>query len=107
MLEFGHFGIIITEKEIIMPSHQCPGMNPSSWRPSDINEHHCECGFSLEFWKDDIKRNCPKCGKLMINPNLGNLCLSWCDQAAECIGNMDIEDWKEKTQKVQKTEPEI
>ena len=76
---------------------QCPGMNPQNWKQDDISEATCiHCGKSnMEFWKDDVKRTCPACGKSMYNPRLGNICLSWCDKADECIGNKDINEWKE------------
>jgi hypothetical protein len=74
---------------------KCPGMDPAFWKPSDIAESRCpSCGEAIEFWKDDVKRACPKCGAVTFNPRLGNLCLCWCDKAAECIGTMDIEEWK-------------
>jgi len=78
-------------------------MNPSFWRPKDIKENKCvSCGEPVEFWKDDIKRKCEKCGKIMFNPNLGNLCLTYCGKAVECIGNMDIEEWKKQTEGMRK-----
>jgi hypothetical protein len=75
---------------------KCPGMNPTNWKIEDIAEHPCPCGVMLEFWKDDVKRTCAKCGRVVFNPNVGNICLSWCDRAAECLGNMDIDEWKAK-----------
>lgn len=75
---------------------KCPGMDPSHWKITDIAEHECACGTLLEFWKDDVKRVCPNCGRTVFNPSLGNVCLSWCERAAECLGNMDIEEWKAK-----------
>jgi hypothetical protein len=74
---------------------KCPGMDPAFWKPADIAENRCvSCGGPIEFWKDDVKRSCPKCGRVMFNPRLGGVCLSWCDRAAECLGTMDIEEWK-------------
>lgn len=82
-----------------MPN-KCPGMDPANWKIDDISEHKCiNCGTELEFWKDDIKRSCPKCGQTMFNPNIGNYCLVWCKKADECIGNQDILEWKEKFRK--------
>jgi predicted RNA-binding Zn-ribbon protein involved in translation (DUF1610 family) len=76
---------------------KCPGMDPANWKIEDISELKCiHCGNPLEFWKDDVKRVCPECGKTMFNPNIGNLCLVWCKKAAECLGNQDIVEWKEK-----------
>lgn len=72
----------------------CPGMSPLYWKIEDIFESPCPgCGQPIEFWKDDVKRSCP-CGRLVFNPRLGNLCLSWCERAEECLGNSDLDDWK-------------
>lgn len=76
---------------------QCPGMNPQNWTPEDIVERACPgCNAVMEFWKDDVKLACPRCGRISFNPNLGDTCLAWCEKAAECIGNKDIEEWKRK-----------
>jgi predicted RNA-binding Zn-ribbon protein involved in translation (DUF1610 family) len=72
-------------------------MDPSNWTFSDIAEHACPgCGAMIELWKDDVKRACPRCGRTVFNPRIGDTCLSWCEQAAACIGNADIEEWKRK-----------
>jgi DNA-directed RNA polymerase subunit RPC12/RpoP len=82
-----------------MPVNKCPGMNPSFWKPKDVVEGKCSsCGSEMEFWKDDIKRACSKCGKVIFNPNLGNLCLTYCDKAVECLGNLDITEWKKQNE---------
>jgi hypothetical protein len=74
---------------------KCPGMDRQNWKPEDLIECACRgCGEKMEFWKDDIKKSCRKCNKIMFNPNLGNTCLSWCDKAEDCIGNKDIAEWK-------------
>ena len=77
---------------------ECPGMNPQNWKFDDIQEYSCiHCGKEvIEFWKGDVKRICPSCGKTMYSPNLGNICLSWCKKAEDCLGNMDINEWKQK-----------
>jgi hypothetical protein len=86
-----------------MALHKCPGMNPGFWRPKDIKENKCPaCGSPVEFWKDDIKRKCAECGKVMFNPNLGNLCLTYCDKAVDCLGNLEIEEWKKQTEGMRK-----
>ena len=76
---------------------KCPGMNIANWKTSDINDVPCrQCGEPIEFWKDDVKLECMACGAANFNPNLGNICLSWCNKASECIGNQDIDEWKKK-----------
>jgi hypothetical protein len=80
---------------------KCPGMDPNFWKHSDIRENRCpHCGSPVEFWKDDVKRLCPTCNKILFNPNLDTSCLAWCQGAAECLGNMDIEEWR-KTRKTE------
>ena len=79
-----------------MPA-KCPGMNPENWKFDDIKQISCKkCGQPIEFWKDDVKIKCRKCGLYNFNPDLDNTCLSWCDKAVECIDNMDIDEWKKK-----------
>ncbi len=77
-----------------MPTKKCPGMDPAFFKFEDIKIHNClECQRKLEFWKDDVSITCPDCGHKNFNPNLGNTCLSWCKEAAKCVGNEDINDW--------------
>ena len=45
-----------------------------------------ECGELIEFWKDEPKLKCPKCGKLAVNPKLDLGCAEWCRYAKECLG---------------------
>jgi hypothetical protein len=71
-------------------------MDPANWKLEDIFEIHCPaCGAAVEFWKDDVKRTC-SCGRVSFNPRLGDICLSWCDGAEECLGNKDISEWKDE-----------
>ena len=73
---------------------RCPGMDPSYFKPDDIKEHKCiSCGNEIEFWKDDIKIVCKKCGQTNFNPNLGDTCIVWCRSASDCIGSNDIKEW--------------
>ncbi len=70
-------------------------MNPQNWQPKDIFEQSCpHCGTAVEFWKDDVVRPCPGCGKKIVNRQVGSSCMAWCDHAAECIGSDDITRWK-------------
>ncbi len=69
-------------------------MDPAYFKPEDIRSRDCEgCGHEMEFWKDDIFLICPRCGKRNANPRVRDTCLSWCKEAASCIGNSDIEEW--------------
>jgi len=74
-------------------------MSRRNWTTKDVVERPCrKCGRILEFWKDDVKVRCPRCAESTFNPNLGNICLSWCEKAVECLGNMDIEEWKKQNE---------
>ena len=44
------------------------------------------CGYSLEFWKDEPKRDCPGCKKCIRNPKLDLGCAEWCKFADKCLG---------------------
>ena len=74
---------------------KCAGMNQQVWTPADIAEYPCpSCSTPVEVWKSDVRVTCPGCGFQIYNPRLGNVCLSWCERASECIGNKDIDGWK-------------
>lgn len=65
----------------------CPGQDTRFWQPGDIFEVTCgECGASVEFFKDDARRRCPKCGARVKNPKLSLGCALWCEHAKECLG---------------------
>jgi len=65
----------------------CPGQDTRFWRPGDIFEVECAgCGTPVEFWKDEGRRKCPKCGTRIQNPRLSLGCAQWCEHARECLG---------------------
>ncbi|MFC1498393.1 hypothetical protein ACFLS1_08000 [Verrucomicrobiota bacterium] len=67
--------------------HKCPGQDPTRWKPEDITEILCPaCGTSMEFWKDEPVRDCPKCKKHVRNPKLNLGCAEWCKFADDCLG---------------------
>ena len=74
----------------------CPGQDTRFWRPEDIFEIPCvACGNAVEFFKDDVYRRCPRCGKRIENPKFNLGCARWCEHARECLGYdpkaMDLE----------------
>ncbi len=70
-----------------MESHRCPGMDVRFWKPKDIFDLRCPyCGTTIEFWKDDPKRTCAKCGEMVNNPHIDLGCAKWCQYAEECLG---------------------
>ncbi|MBI4025748.1 MAG: hypothetical protein HY360_12260 [Verrucomicrobia bacterium] len=76
-----------------MAIHQCPGQNRMFWKSEDIFDAVCpHCGAGLEFWKDDIRRECSSCGKTVVNPRLNLACAQWCRYADQCLEGLTLED---------------
>lgn len=66
---------------------RCPGQDQRFWKPEDIFEVRCPgCGQSVEFFKDEPKLNCRKCGRMVVNPKIDRGCAEWCQYAQQCIG---------------------
>jgi hypothetical protein len=75
---------------------RCPGQDTQFWGPRDVYSVDCpKCGKPVEFFKDDIRRRCQKCGHLFLNPKLDLGCSAWCQFAEQCIGTMSKEEFKE------------
>jgi Zn ribbon nucleic-acid-binding protein len=75
---------------------KCPGQDTQFWGPGDIYTVECpKCGSSVEFFKDDIRRRCRKCGYLFLNPKLDLGCARWCQYAEQCVGAMSKDEFKE------------
>jgi len=65
----------------------CPGQDTRFWTSEDIFEIPCQsCDSPVEFFKTDVFRRCPKCGKRIQNPKVSLGCAQWCDHAKECLG---------------------
>ncbi len=81
--------LVQVERVYIM---KCPGQDSRYWKQDSIYEAKCpECGTSVEFFKDDTTRKCGKCGARFLNPSMDFGCASYCEHAAECIGNLPPE----------------
>jgi len=66
---------------------RCPGQNQRFWKPDDIFEVMCPgCGQSVEFFKDEPKLKCRKCGRMVVNPKIDLGCAEWCQYAQQCTG---------------------
>ncbi len=66
---------------------RCPGQDQRFWKPEDIFEVQCPgCGQSVEFFKDEPKLKCRKCGSMIVNPKIDLGCAEWCQYAEQCIG---------------------
>jgi endogenous inhibitor of DNA gyrase (YacG/DUF329 family) len=66
---------------------KCPGQDMQSWGADAIFDVPCpECGVAVEFFKDEVKRSCPECGRRVFNDRIDLGCAEWCPQAAACVG---------------------
>ena len=75
---------------------KCPGQDTRFWKPNDVYNVECpKCGKPVEFFKDDIRRRCQKCGHMFINPKLNLGCARWCQYADQCVGAIGKEEFKE------------
>ena len=65
---------------------RCPGQDQRFWKPDDIFEVDCPgCGYSLEFFRDEPRLKCRKCGQSVTNPRLDLGCAQWCKYAPQCL----------------------
>jgi hypothetical protein len=75
---------------------KCPGQDTRFWKPNDVYTVECpKCGKPVEFFKDDIRRRCKKCGHMFINPKLNLGCARWCQYADQCVGALGKDEFKE------------
>jgi putative nucleotidyltransferase with HDIG domain len=72
---------------------RCPGQDQRFWKPKDIFETHClRCGKAVEFFKDEPKLKCPKCGNTVVNPRIDLGCAEWCQYADQCLVVSAVKD---------------
>lgn len=70
-----------------MSPTMCPGQDTRFWHPQDVFEVPCgQCGYEIEFFKDDTVRRCRRCGARVTNPKLSLGCAQWCEHAEKCLG---------------------
>jgi predicted RNA-binding Zn-ribbon protein involved in translation (DUF1610 family) len=63
---------------------KCPGSDSRWVRPE---RHPCaNCGYQMEFFSDESKLRCPKCGALQMREATPT-CAAWCQSAEQCIGD--------------------
>jgi len=71
---------------------RCPGQDQRFWKPGDVFEVKCpDCGQAIEFFKDEPKLKCRRCGQMVINPKIQLGCVEWCKYAEQCIGRFPPE----------------
>ncbi|MCP4756190.1 MAG: hypothetical protein GY866_35460 [Proteobacteria bacterium] len=80
---------------------KCPGQNSQYWKPEDIFEVECSrCGYAVEFFKDDVSRNCDECGLGILNPKRDFGCAAHCAAAETC--KKEIEHYRRNDESVAK-----
>ncbi len=71
---------------------KCPGQDSRYWTPGAVFEVDCpQCGSPVEFFKDETKRKCRKCGHSLVNPKMDFGCAAHCKFAAQCLGELPPE----------------
>jgi hypothetical protein len=71
---------------------QCPGQDTRYWKPGDIFDIDCpQCGHKVEFFKDEATRTCRNCKTKVVNPRMNFGCASYCQYAAQCLGDLGPE----------------
>ncbi len=57
---------------------KCPGLDKRRWQPEDVFNVPCPaCQKSVEFFKTDSVRKCPRCHCSVRNPRLDLGCANW------------------------------
>ena len=76
---------------------KCPGQDPRFWKFDAIFDAECpNCGGAVEFFKDETRRKCAKCGHRVLNPKMDFGCATHCRFAEECFGDLPPELIKRK-----------
>jgi HD superfamily phosphodiesterase len=76
---------------------KCPGQDPRFWKFDAIFETQCpQCGNAVEFFKDETRRRCKKCGHQVLNPKMDFGCAAHCKFAEQCFGDLPPELIKQK-----------
>lgn len=62
---------------------KCSGNNTEEWGFDAIFDIECpNCGNLVEFFKDEMKRNCPKCKEAVLNDREDFGCGQWCSSSS-------------------------
>jgi hypothetical protein len=66
---------------------KCPGQDSQQWGLDAIFDVECpKCRAPLEFFKDEVKHRCKRCGEVVFNERMDLGCAKWCPSAATCVG---------------------
>lgn len=76
---------------------KCPGQDPRFWKFDAIFEVPCpSCGNTVEFFKDETRHTCKKCGGKVLNPRMDFGCAAHCKFAEQCFGDLPPELIRQK-----------
>jgi hypothetical protein len=68
---------------------KCTGNNTHEWGPDAIFDVTCRhCGEAVEFFKDEITRNCHACGEAVNNDRRDFGCGQWCSSSSTHMRNI-------------------
>ena len=67
---------------------KCTGNNTQEWGPDAIFNVECNvCGNLVEFFKDEITRNCSGCKNTVYNDRKDYGCEQWCSSSSPHMRN--------------------
>ena len=67
---------------------KCTGNNTQEWGPDAIFDVKCKnCGDLVEFFKDEITRNCSLCKNTVYNDRKDYGCGQWCSSSSSHMRN--------------------
>ena len=68
---------------------KCTGNNTQEWGFDAIFDVKCQtCGYMVEFFKDEITRNCPNCKKSVLSDRKDFGCGQWCSSSSPHMRNL-------------------
>lgn len=71
---------------------KCPGQDTQQWGFDAIFDVACpKCQSAIEFFKDEVKHRCRRCGETVFNDRMDLGCAKWCPSASSCVGADNVQ----------------
>ncbi|MHB8767035.1 MAG: hypothetical protein ACYDA8_22200 [Deferrisomatales bacterium] len=71
---------------------KCPGQDSQQWGFDAIFDVPCpKCQSAIEFFKDEVKHRCKRCGEMVFNERMDLGCARWCPSASSCVGADNVQ----------------
>jgi hypothetical protein len=84
---------------------KCPGQDSQQWGFDAIYDVECpKCHVAVEFFKDEVKHRCKRCGEVVFNERMDLGCAKWCPSAASCVGPENVKALELTEQKKRRRE---